>query len=63
MFRSEMGKRSDAQKREDAEFMQALHQIKTLRAKNGHLSMDASDLQEQVEKLHEAGLRLVHKRH
>jgi len=39
--------------------MEALKGIKTLQASNGRLSMDASDLQEQVEELHEAGKRLV----
>lgn len=61
MFRSSIGHRSDAQKREDELFMQALRRIKTLEAKDGRLSMDASDLQEQVESLHETGQRLVDK--
>jgi hypothetical protein len=39
--------------------MEALSKIKTLEARNGRVSMQASDLQEQVEKLNEIGKRLV----
>ncbi|WP_070886936.1 hypothetical protein [Pseudomonas argentinensis] len=59
MFRSSIGHRSDAQKKDDEAFMAALNDIRTLDAKNGQLSMDASDLKEQLEALHEAGKRLV----
>ena len=59
MFGSSVGQRSERQKRDDEAFMEALKGIKTLQASNGRLSMDASDLQEQVEQLHEAGKRLV----
>lgn len=59
MFRSSLGRRSERQKRDDEAFMEALKGIKTLQASKGLLSMDASDLQEQVEQLHEAGKRLV----
>lgn len=61
MFRSSIGHRSDAQRQEDERFMQALREISTLEAKDGRISMDASDLQEQVESLHKAGRRLVDK--
>lgn len=59
MFRSSLGNRSERQKRDDEAFMNALKDIKTLKASKGRLSMNASDLQEQVEQLHEAGKRLV----
>lgn len=59
MFRSRIGHRSDAEKKEDEAFMAALREIRTLEAKDGRLSMDASDLTEQLEALHEAGKRLV----
>lgn len=59
MFRSSIGHRSDAQKKEDADFMAALREIRTLEAKDGRLSMDASDLKDQLAALHEAGKRLV----
>lgn len=59
MFRSSIGQRSDAQKKEDQAFMDALREIRTLEAKDGRLSMDTSDLQEQLDALHEAGKRLV----
>ena len=39
--------------------MDALREIRTLEAKDGRLSMDTSDLQEQLDALHEAGKRLV----
>ena len=59
MFRSSIGHRTERQKRDDESFMEALKDIKTLQASKGRLSMDASDLQVQVEQLHETGKRLV----
>lgn len=59
MFRSSIGHRSDAQKKEDEAFMAALREIRTLDAKDGRISMHASDLKEQLEALHQAGKQLV----
>lgn len=59
MFRSSIGHRTERQKRDDECFMNSLKDIKTLQASKGRLSMDASDLQVQVEQLHETGKRLV----
>jgi hypothetical protein len=39
--------------------MEALSKIKTLEARNGRVSMQASDLQGEIEKLGEIGRRLV----
>lgn len=59
MFRSKLGQRSDAQKREDAAFMEAVRRIRTLKAEDGRLSMDSIDLKDQLEALHETGKRIV----
>ena len=59
MLGTRLGKRSPAQVREDKLFMEALSKIKTLEARNGRVSMQASDLQEQVEKLNEIRKRFV----
>ncbi|MDT8925527.1 hypothetical protein RBE51_22350 [Pseudomonas taiwanensis] len=63
MFVTCLGKRSPVQVRKDKLFMEALSKIKTLEASNGFVSMQASGLQEQVEKLHEIGKRLVNQLH
>ncbi|AXH59651.1 hypothetical protein [Pseudomonas amygdali] len=59
MFRSTIGPRSEREQREDQEFIQALRKIPTLQVRDGCMSMDASDLQEEIKALHEVGRRLV----
>jgi hypothetical protein len=59
MFRSTIGPRSERQMREDDEFMQALRNIPTLQVRGGRISMDISDLEEQVKAAREAGERLI----
>lgn len=59
MFRSTIGPRSERQKREDDEFMQALKDIPTLQVRDGCMSMDVSDLREQIAALSDAGKRLI----
>ncbi|RRV45796.1 hypothetical protein [Pseudomonas sp. p106] len=59
MFRSRIGNRSESQKKDDEAFMAALREIDTLEAKDGHVSMDSSDLEQQLKELHESGQKLV----
>lgn len=59
MFKSTIGPRSERQKRDDEQFMAALRNIPSLQANHGCISMDAKDLQAQVEELHEVGCRLL----
>jgi len=59
MFGTRLDRRSPKQVREDKLFMEALSKIKTLEARNGRVSMQASDLQGEIEKLGEIGRRLV----
>lgn len=59
LFRSKFRKRSQAEIKEDEEFMLALKEIKTLKADKMYMSMDSSDLKEQIEELHEIGQRLT----
>lgn len=59
MFRSTIGLRTEREQREDEEFIQALRKIPTLKIRDGCMSMDPSDLQEELKALHEAGRRLI----
>jgi len=59
MFRSTIGPRTERQKREDAEFMQALKEIPTLQVRDGRMSMDVSDLKDKVKASREVGKRLI----
>lgn len=63
MFGSKLDRRSEAQKRDDMRFMEALGRIPTLRARNGHISMEASDLESEVEKLGEIAKKMVSGHH
>lgn len=59
MFRSTIGPRSEREQREDEEFIHALRKIPTLQVRDGCMSMDPSDLKEEIEALHEAGRIII----
>lgn len=58
-FGSRLPKRSTRQIKEDEEFMEAIKKIKTLRVRDGRMSMDAEELREPLMELRRKHANLI----